>query len=453
MHHKQHPLSAVFPLLTAQQYAELRADIAADGLRMPIILYCDAVLDGWHRYRICRDLGFVPMFQVFEGNYDAARRLVISLNVRRRQMTTGEIAIAVAKLIVAADEQGERLTIAPLAEQAHLSERTLKDAALVIGSGDRPLIAQVEAGALSVKQGAQEVRRRKVTVPPFRPPETVGPYTLEQWQALSAERRRAALACRDRRARLNRENAGENDNLIDWARWTWNPITGCEHDCPYCYARDIAERFPTGFAPTFHPERLAAPLNMAPPASEDPRDRRIFVCSMADLFGRWVPAELIHAVLDIAAQASAWEFLMLTKFPKRMAEFEIPGNVWMGTTVDCQARVAAAEAAFERVRAKWRWLSVEPMLERLTFHHLERFDLVVIGGASKSNRTPLWFPPYEWRANLVEQAHAAGCAVYEKSNLCRKETPGGSRYHFTDELPKVFDYLRGRKQDSGADVA
>lgn len=30
---------------------------------------------------------------------------------------------------------------------------------------------------------------------------------------------------------------------IDWADATWNPVTGCLHDCEYCYAKRIAERF------------------------------------------------------------------------------------------------------------------------------------------------------------------------------------------------------------------
>ena len=30
---------------------------------------------------------------------------------------------------------------------------------------------------------------------------------------------------------------------IDWCDSTWNPVTGCLHGCPYCYARGIAERF------------------------------------------------------------------------------------------------------------------------------------------------------------------------------------------------------------------
>lgn len=29
-----------------------------------------------------------------------------------------------------------------------------------------------------------------------------------------------------------------NDN-IGWAKWSWNPVTGCLHNCDYCYARDI----------------------------------------------------------------------------------------------------------------------------------------------------------------------------------------------------------------------
>ena len=30
---------------------------------------------------------------------------------------------------------------------------------------------------------------------------------------------------------------------IEWADATWNPVTGCLHGCPYCYARSIAQRF------------------------------------------------------------------------------------------------------------------------------------------------------------------------------------------------------------------
>ena len=56
-----------------------------------------------------------------------------------------------------------------------------------------------------------------------------------------------------------------NDN-IEWASWTWNPVTGCQHGCPYCYARDIAARFycKGGFEPKFHPDRQTSPANTLP---------------------------------------------------------------------------------------------------------------------------------------------------------------------------------------------
>jgi hypothetical protein len=72
--------------------------------------------------------------------------------------------------------------------------------------------------------------------------------------------------------------------------------------------------------------------------------------------------------------------------------------------------------------------------------------MVIAGGASKSSQTSRWIPPYEWREHLARQADAAGVALYEKSNLLRKEEPYGTRYQFTNKLPREFDYP-GRKAE------
>lgn len=34
-----------------------------------------------------------------------------------------------------------------------------------------------------------------------------------------------------------------NKTKIDWATMSWNPVTGCRHGCPYCYAARTANRF------------------------------------------------------------------------------------------------------------------------------------------------------------------------------------------------------------------
>jgi protein gp37 len=116
-------------------------------------------------------------------------------------------------------------------------------------------------------------------------------------------------------------------------------------------------------------------------------------------------------------ESSEWNFLFLTKFPQRLKTLEIPDNAWMGTTVDMQARVKNAEKAFDGVGGKVRWLSVEPLIEPLTFERLDLFDWLVIGGASASKQTPAWQPPYRWIESLVKQADDAGIPVYMKSNL------------------------------------
>jgi protein gp37 len=274
--------------------------------------------------------------------------------------------------------------------------------------------------------------------------------TLDEWREMAPAGRTAILS-RIGKAHLN-EQKDKTD--IEWAGWSWNPVTGCLHGCPYCYARDIAFNiYPqeVGFGATIWPDRLTAPANQKTPQSDNVADKNIFTCSMADLFGRWVPDEWIERVLATVTANPQWNFLFLTKFPKRMAEFTIPANAWMGTTVDVQARVANAERAFANVKAPIRWLSIEPMIEPLKFSKLDMFDWIVIGGSSASKgtdgtpATPDWSPPIEWIVDLHQQARAAGCKIYYKtnsglSNMTRiREFPG--RETVPPIAPEVFNYL------------
>ena len=132
-----------------------------------------------------------------------------------------------------------------------------------------------------------------------------------------------------------------NKTKIDWATMSWNPVTGCRHGCPYCYARRTATRFnagledpaplagglhmlpekikatpyPYGFEPTLHRYRLGQPQNTKEPQT-------VFVCSMADLFGRWVPTSWIVEVLDACRKAPQHRYLFLTKNPARYLELD-----------------------------------------------------------------------------------------------------------------------------------
>lgn len=245
--------------------------------------------------------------------------------------------------------------------------------------------------------------------------------TLEEWDKLD-EAEQARLLTEYHYSTKTMNQVNEN---IEWAMWSWNPVTGCLHSCDYCYARDIANRFyPQKFAPSIVPDRLAAPKNtkmVTPRWLGDIGYKGVFVCSMADLFGKWVPVEWIDAVLRAIRDNPQWMFLLLTKFPVRMADFDYPANVWLGTTVDKQHAVKRAQKGFEKIKASGFqgicWLSCEPMLERLMFDSLEMFDWLVIGGASKSSRTPEYKPPFDDVVHLHNQARKLNLPIYQKINL------------------------------------
>ncbi len=327
-------------------------------------------------------------------------------------------------------------------------------------------VEQEQAALIRERQQADLFRRKRDEQVRARIARLRRNVSLEEWQTLAADEQHALLHLGvddDNPIPFNKQDT----TAIEWAQFSWNPVTGCLHGCPYCYARNItltskfSKVFPYGFAPTLRPLTVLAPRHMSVPleAATDTRFRNVFTCSMADLFGRWVPTPWIDAILQEMRDAPQWNFLCLTKFPKRAIEFDLPPNAWMGTTVDLQARVKAAEDAFASITAGVRWLSLEPLLEPLTFTHLDRFDWMVIGGASAteatsdSPATPEWRPPFAWIEDLVGQAREAGCKVYFKTNLLRKrllEMPFDAPMPEQESLPKVFHYLKAA--DAGKDL-
>lgn len=136
----------------------------------------------------------------------------------------------------------------------------------------------------------------------------------------------------------------------------------------------------------------------------------------------------------------------MTKFPDRYVGLPMPARAWVGTSVDEQNRVRIAERAMRQLdRTQVRtWLSLEPLLEPLTFKDLSMFDWVVIGAQTATNqpgcgRVPAFSPPAEWVLRITDQALEAGCRVHWKPNLRRN--PGaagdlGGRWY--DQYPDGF---------------
>lgn len=232
---------------------------------------------------------------------------------------------------------------------------------------------------------------------------------------------------------------------IDWCDSTWNPVTGCLHGCEYCYARGIANRFggtdsevfdeeyrlyakheldntlmlngkkapyPYGFAPTFHNYKLDE--------YRDKKGRNIFVCSMADLFGSWVPDEWIIKVFEACKNAPQHNFLFLTKNSEKYIELEsdkkLPwaDNFWFGTSV---TKLSDKYTWFTDKKFHW-FLSVEPILEDLgeMAPDSAKPEWIIIG-AETGKRKDKVIPKREWIESLVLECRKYDIPVFMKSSL------------------------------------
>jgi protein gp37 len=417
---------------TVKEYAEA---MARGDQFPPLIAFFDQtdywLGDGFHRHAAASSLGLADFaVDARAGTQRDAVLFAVGAN-RAHGLPRGhaDVKLAIERLLH--DEEWITWSDSWLAEIVGCHNETVREhrERLEATGGIRKLTE------LLGKDGKTRPRERREST---EIPKTL---TIEQWSALSSKDKKRALNVKPE-GQFNRQ---DNDS-IEWAQWSWNPITGCLHDCAYCYARDIAERFagtdtyPNGFTPTLIPHRLQQPAGTKVPekASSEIGFKNVFTCSMADLFGKWVPAEWIEAVLQSVTDSPQWNFLFLTKFPKRLSEFTFPPNAWIGTTVDRQSRVENAERSFAKVKASVKWLSVEPMLEPLTFAKLDTFQWIVMGGASPSNRTPEWRVPQPWISELRKQARSAGLKVYEKANLWGrlKEYPEGPKFAWAKSAPE-----------------
>ena len=106
-------------------------DVAAHGVRNPILLYDDDgtrfILDGIHRYRAARRAGQPCPYTLFEGDRLAALAASNSLNDRRRHLDTSERLAVAAREQLAAELDGQadapRPTTAEVAASLGVSAR------------------------------------------------------------------------------------------------------------------------------------------------------------------------------------------------------------------------------------------------------------------------------------------------------------------------------------------
>ncbi len=199
-----------------------------------------------------------------------------------------------------------------------------------------------------------------------------------------------------------------NKTSIEWTEYTFNPITGCLHGCTYCYAAAISKRFKRSFKPEFHPERLGQPEKVKRPS-------KIFVGSMADVFGAWVPDEWIWKIFDVCILNHKHTFQFLTKNPERMQDFNWPANCWAGATATNRSQMERAQS-LEYCNAPVKFISAEPLLDSIRFSTERHWrpGWLIIGAQTGPGSKPI---NMDWVARIVADAVYLDIPLFVKGSV------------------------------------
>lgn len=240
---------------------------------------------------------------------------------------------------------------------------------------------------------------------------------------------------------MNKQKKASGSRGIEWTDFTWNPVRGCQHKCRWqmpdgstaeCYAETIAERiaqrtYSQGFEHHYwNPNVLNEPLKIKDSS-------HIFLDSMSDLMGHWVPKEEVEQVLDICRKASWHKFQLLTKNAPRLLDFDIPDNVWVGVSAppssmfgkplsfDQQKRMVRRQVeVLSQLSVPIKWMSIEPLsfdiAPLLEESHLQ---WAVIGAATNGSKT--YQPEASWVKNVLNVLDAQNTKVFFKGNLVWNE--------------------------------
>jgi protein gp37 len=192
----------------------------------------------------------------------------------------------------------------------------------------------------------------------------------------------------------------------------------------------------------FHPDRLDAPLYWRKP-------KKIFVCSMGDLFHKDIQTHQIYEVFRIMEACPQHTFLVLTKRPERMKQL-IAGvvtgwetkhreNIWLGVTAENQEMADKRIPILLQIPAAKKFVSVEPMLGPVDLSY-------PLNGGPEQNGYGEWvqtFPPldwvicgpetgpgarfcdWQWAYELAQQCNKAGVPFFDKTKqgLLGKQWP------------------------------
>lgn len=193
-----------------------------------------------------------------------------------------------------------------------------------------------------------------------------------------------------------------NKTSIEFADYSWNPITGCQNGCPYCWAEKFNNRyFKQNFhVPQFHEERLNEKIPGLPKQRNfiakaiSPDKPVIFTVDMGDIFSKGVESIWQYNVFEYIRANPEANFLLLSKVPKSFLYWTtLPKNTFIGTSLDYAHNAGRLIPIKQMGMLGYQtFVNIEPLMSRMDMVDFSGIDFVVVGALTgrKYRPDPAW---------------------------------------------------------------
>lgn len=222
---------------------------------------------------------------------------------------------------------------------------------------------------------------------------------------------------------------------IAWTDSTFNPWWGCSKvgaGCDHCYAEKWdakwgGDHWDPGKAPRVMSDKnWNQPLRWQKEAESTGVRRRVFCGSMCDWADKNAPAGQLDRLWDLIRKTPLLDWQLLSKRASRIGKC-LPNdwesgptyqNVWLGVTVENIEHGLPRIEHLNKIPARVRFLSMEPLLEDVGEINLNGIDWVIVGGESGEFARPM---EIEWAENILAQCREYSVPFFFKQMSGREK--------------------------------
>ena len=165
-----------FPEMSKEHFNNLKNDIIVNGYdkTFPVYLYEDKIIDGWNRYKACKELNIEPNFKEFKGDKKEAVVFILRTN-NRRDLTPYQRSIIALEYAPYFEEKAKERMLSgnpsqtfdkgradeKIGDVAQVSHETIRKVKKIQEKATEEIKAKLRTGEVSINAAYKEIKKEE----------------------------------------------------------------------------------------------------------------------------------------------------------------------------------------------------------------------------------------------------------------------------------------------------